>query len=371
MKKLISILVAFAMMATLAVTMAFAVPEGDTDTGVSVAKVLTLPKDVTVPNAEIKITALLDTVDGVQQDPDTAEKIEKTLNLTTDLIKSDLTGDAVDVYYYATQIIAPTKTYAHGGTYIYKLTESSNLNTENTATLTNTEIADDNVYTLKVYVDSTGAITKVSVYDETTKKDVEKVIDTTNIDTQVTDGVVFKNALTQIINTDEQNSVFKVGKTVLAGANGQADQTSEFDIDVAVTFPTTNNAQSATYKIHKNGVATDAEVTITGSKTLNLKLAHGEYIYFTSIPVGTKVSALETDARAGDATQGKAYVKTGELQADNISTEKITVDIQNKTNDTNDTGILMSNLPYIVLALVAIGGMVAYVVVRRRNADEA
>ena len=35
------------------------------------------------------------------------------------------------------------------------------------------------------------------------------------------------------------------------------------------------------------------------------------------------------------------------------------------------TGILISNLPYIALALVAIGGLVAYVVVRRRNADEA
>ena len=40
-------------------------------------------------------------------------------------------------------------------------------------------------------------------------------------------------------------------------------------------------------------------------------------------------------------------------------------------NDPGTTGILVSNLPYIALALVAIGGLVAYVVVRRKADDEA
>ena len=39
--------------------------------------------------------------------------------------------------------------------------------------------------------------------------------------------------------------------------------------------------------------------------------------------------------------------------------------------DSTLEGVLDNSIPYIVLALVAIGGMAAYVIVRRRNADEA
>ena len=54
-------------------------------------------------------------------------------------------------------------------------------------------------------------------------------------------------------------------------------------------------------------------------------------------------------------------------------------DTQNKVDYTNEldeddvtpTGILINNLPYIVLALVAVGGLCAYVIVRRKNEDNA
>ena len=64
---------------------------------------------------------------------------------------------------------------------------------------------------------------------------------------------------------------------------------------------------------------------------------------------------------------GSVELTNETVDAENALEAKVTN--VHKTTDT--TGILMSNLPYIVLALVAIGGMVAYVVVRRRNADEA
>ena len=49
--------------------------------------------------------------------------------------------------------------------------------------------------------------------------------------------------------------------------------------------------------------------------------------------------------------------------------EVVVTNISDKAGTTE--GVLINSIPYIVLALVAIGGMVAYVVVRRRNADEA
>ena len=45
----------------------------------------------------------------------------------------------------------------------------------------------------------------------------------------------------------------------------------------------------------------------------------------------------------------------------------------NKYDETKDpeTGLSIANLPFIVLALVAVGGLVAYVVVRRKSEDNA
>ena len=81
------------------------------------------------------------------------------------------------------------------------------------------------------------------------------------------------------------------------------------------------------------------------------------------IEAGTPVTFCPKDSCPDRATGEFADAKvTAELQEKTIT---------NTYNETTQEGVLHNSIPYIVLALVAIGGMVAYVVVRRRNADEA
>ena len=144
-------------------------------------------------------------------------------------------------------------------------------------------------------------------------------------------------------------------------------------MNVAVELPAETGAASATYVItDKDGnQKSTGTLDATTTSVANLALAHNESIYFTSIPVGSKVTATETDPRAeanGSYTKTYSVDVNGEtLKADSHLNTTVT----NKYKTVEDTGVLVSNLPYIVLALVAIGGMVAYVVVRRRNTDEA
>ena len=63
-----------------------------------------------------------------------------------------------------------------------------------------------------------------------------------------------------------------------------------------------------------------------------------------------------------DPVTAATIPSTGSEKADYINESQL---------DNTFEGVLHNSIPYIVLALVAIGGMAAYVIIRRRNADEA
>lgn len=91
---------------------------------------------------------------------------------------------------------------------------------------------------------------------------------------------------------------------------------------------------------------------------------------FNDIDYGAKYIVTEDDYTA------IGYTASGEVENAAVVSDSTAnaADVTNTYDDDKDetkTGITMNNLPFIVLALVALGGLVAYVVVRRRNADEA
>ena len=94
-------------------------------------------------------------------------------------------------------------------------------------------------------------------------------------------------------------------------------------------------------------------------------MTNGQWLSFDTIETGATVTIVE------DTYPG--FEATGTMTATANDTAGAAMDVTNKYNPSEGsvTGILMSNIPYIVLALVAIGGLCAYVVVRRKNADEA
>ena len=368
LNKLFAILVAMAMVLSLTVISAFA--EGEVTEAVF-TKVLYAPTSLGAPEGTVKIKSDLKTIDNVNTDTETKYDREKTIDLVDDLIGSEVDG-ASTVYYYNFENLFKDITFDNGGTYVFDVTETafSITNKEDDDTLT----SDSQTYKLVVNVKSDGTIAEIKVKTADGKETIQKVLDT--ITSAKANSLKFTNSWNRIESSDgPTTSQFGLKKNVILDSKGGGDRTTKFKFKLSVDLPTTADANgiSATYVIQR-GATTEEPVTLTADTTDKvIELAHDDVLYFTSIPAGTIVNAREDDERAGASTDAtKTYTKGGE-EATNyiVSATAKTFTVDNTHREIDDTGILMSNLPYIVLALVAIGGMVAYVVVRRRNADEA
>lgn len=381
LNKLFAILVAMAMVLSLSVVSAFAA-EGDKQNkeGLAIEKVLTMPKGL-APTGSITINAVLNTIDGLAPTAgDTSGVISPvTIDLaTTDSTNANfvekVTDGANDVYYYGTPNLLPT--YTHGGQYIYTITEDAAAWEEAVeADETKEATVGGGSYQLTVNVNKDGEVQSLYVGTGADKKPLYTEITTENDEVVAENGTAFKNSVTQEKTTDTyETSQFKASKTVKADSQGVKDNTREFKFTAKVTLPNISGNEEATYTVLKADGSTKATGSISGvgEQTKDFMLADGEKVFFNKVPVGSIVSIEETDATVG-AAENQLYTQNG-AKVDN---QTIAIDsnyeaaVENTRKETSATGILMSNLPYIVLALVAIGGMVAYVVVRRRNADEA
>ena len=223
-----------------------------------------------------------------------------------------------------------------------------------------------------------------------------------------TEGFTFTNIYTKTQDTDEpfnpegedpSYGAIAVNKTV--DADDATAKAAAFPFTMTVT-PATGHEADANYvsakkykKTEGTWAATQDAITFTkndaGNWVANFNLYDGEYVAIESLPAGSKYIVkenLQSVAKAnyytaeyaltGSSSAAKTDAKAGEelttpqvLLATTAAGDKVAY-----TNTFDDelntpTGILINNLPYIALALVAIGGLVAYVVVRRRNADEA
>ena len=179
--------------------------------------------------------------------------------------------------------------------------------------------------------------------------------------------------------TTEENdpTTLKIKKTV-TDADTTDDKTpdanQEFKFKATIAFPanSTETKYTATVK-DANGVVAGADkVEFTNGVATVFTLKANQYLSFDNIEVGAKVTSLTEDSYPGFTPSGTITQEADQKTiSDAAAGNAITVDNSWDASSGSVTGILMSNLPYIVLALVAIGGLCAYVVVRRKNADEA
>ena len=103
----------------------------------------------------------------------------------------------------------------------------------------------------------------------------------------------------------------------------------------------------------------------------NVQLSDTDKVVFTKIAEGTKYTVEETDSRVGTAPEQYTVEYTNDTGAIAKTANSATVTNTSNQEEETPTGILINNLPYIALALVAIGGLCAYVIVRRKADDEA
>ena len=388
MKKLISILVAFAMMATLAVTSAFALDEKAVEGQTFVTKKLHVANDIAASELAGNVVVTFTFTGATGSAADNAASVTSpTVTIDTTDAKKVTTdaGDATTIYYFVSKALDAEffgleSDAMKPGVYNYTVKETTNATTANRATekKTGSDNITEKTFKLSVLKAKDGTLNFTA--SEVGEDGKITLINTTeDVNSVKTNGLSFDNNLFDVKETtDYDDSQFKMKKDVTDEYgiyNGEAFEFTYYltipdgavpaeDVALVVSEDGTTETQLTGAEIYTNGTA----------NTVNLK--KGGYVYFKKLPLGSKVKASETDTKlTGAQDEGKMYYTTNrgmteflKLEADNSASAEVT-NISNE--DKTMEGVLHNSIPYIVLALVAIGGMAAYVVIRRRNADEA
>ena len=395
LNKLFAILVAMAMVLSLTVISAFATDKTGTNDNAYLTKYLRVADGVTLPTG-LTFTFKADKVSDSAYPGDTTKMLTATditipasqmsASATTADNNAALTGKALVAKFFENQ------TWDHAGVYTYNVYE---------APITEGANEEWNLsqkhYTLRVYVTNNNTVT-YTVQDGTGDADDSKKVDptvqdptahdnTTTTETIELDGFYFDNSYAKTLNNDTADGLLKISKTI-AGDFANKKQAFPFSIELTIPAEATEFTQVSDYTV--NGT-TGPAVTVSGNKaTITGNLADGGTIVFHTLPAGTKYTVTEALTGVENAAKwAQAYTLTDigdntetPTETSGASTNGTVADTDTKniaafkntytdSSTTTPTGILISNLPYIALALVAIGGLVAYVVVRRRQSDEA
>ena len=264
-----------------------------------------------------------------------------------------------------------TLTWPHAGVYVYTVTEQATGVTEITDSLAK--------YTMTVYVENilasdvpTGNVHVTSVGF------VQELNDAGTAGTLLKHSPVFVNVYNKVVP-------LTISKTVRGNF---ADTTKEFDYVLTLTRPGGEFAASAaTYTGTLSGGGSVTVNFAAGSQTttpITFELKHGESISFAGLPAGT-VWEL-TEAGTAGYTPTVAIVNNGVAATDGASeSDPLTITddgtdplvlgdvgansaiFTNTYQTINPTGILLNNLPYILLIVVALGGFTGYIVSKRRK----
>lgn len=247
--------------------------------------------------------------------------------------------------------------FTHAGRYEYTLKEVQPVEETVDGTITYSTT----VYTVYIYVANDGNGLKVEniVYEDQNGKKPQMA--------------TFTNTYAK--DTDPDCNALVIEKKV---TGTYADLTKKFKFKLTLTHPDIYNDYTVQYVI-KN--AKDEQIdagNITYEDAKEFELAHGEKLYVAKLPIGTKHTIIETDANQDDYTLDGIVrtVENGTLDLQNgFLTDAVIVEgvvshvtFTNKhTDPPTPTGIFVDNLPYIMLMLVAVGGFIAYIAIKRRK----
>lgn len=166
-------------------------------------------------------------------------------------------------------------------------------------------------------------------------------------------------------------------KKLVEGQYASTDQEFEFSITIHPNATETNPSgyTAKVYDADGNDVA-GKEYTVPFGTATSFTLKHGEELRFTKFPVGTTWEIAEETPENYEAT---AKITIGGTQDTTVYTEtefeagtytikegSNRADITNKTKEITVTGIVTDNLSFILLIVVAVAGIAAYTVMKRR-----
>ncbi len=396
LKRLTSVTLATALIGTMGVA-AFAEGKADVAANSYLIKYLEVGEGITVPNETFTFTFTQTKYNGADV-TDTYKADIAAVTMTTNSGTWDKTNDADDeasIYQKKSMadILANT-TFPAAGVYTYTVAETAG----NTAGFT----YDGQTYVLNVYVKNDGTKTievkkegtgdKEGEKVDVTKTDPTKDSEETTGDNSVTvQGFTFDNkyAKTNTKTDDNTEGFLNISKTV---EGDYGDKTYGFEFAITLTAPRLAAADAkAKYSIYNTDgtKASSGEMAYGSAQAFALK--DGQTLRFYEIEAGTKYSVTEKLASSG-VTKAEQYTAsaTAKVAGEDVNVDTVAkhtdltvetyviddstdtkddVDYTNTFDDTtvSPTGILINNAPYIILALVAAGGMTFYVVKKRKE----
>lgn len=359
-----------------------------------IKKVLNLPSvDVKTPAVKFSFTFTKHSYNG--ETDKTSECPDITVAKSVDYSEADTTDG--DTNKQGLQLVKTTEnvlngvTFSKAGQYTYKVTEKQTL-ADNanlpqglvmskaeylvsifTKTIANNEVVVDNIYISQLKKDDGTDVEKKKVDYDSTSDTTNKFEFNNNYDPKAGND----NPSGKEINEDDKKG-FVLQKNV---EGEKANANEEFTFSLTVTKPEGSHGsdQNFNYKVvDSNGTAGNASQGAYGTAfTVNLK--KGYRVVLSSVLLGSKVQAEETVSAGYTKTlaagqcefNGTAIATVDELKAGKKIGDKGDNSIIFVNTQQTPTGILLNSLPFIVLALVALAGIVFFVKNRKHDDLEA
>ncbi|MGL6197582.1 MAG: DUF7601 domain-containing protein [Lachnospiraceae bacterium] len=294
---------------------------------------------------------------------------------------SDGAGGTTETVTKTTNDFLNIGNYTSAGVYVYEVTESipTPVNGESSEAIEDgTLIYSQAVYKLYVTVENgtSGLFISKTATALATNDSGVVVNDTKD------DGLNFTNTFTKRgYPNPNGDPALEIKKTV---SGALASETLEFNFALDITFSTTattgdtfrgiiyDNAGSPT------GTYYDVIVGDATTTSFTFKLSHNQTLEFEDLPAGTRYVLTESATTGykpeydvmengvtvtGIGSIGSSLSTDARLVGENQNTAKFI----NTYSDSPETGILVNNLPYILLIAAAILGLIAFVAVKRRR----
>lgn len=364
---------------------------GETSAKVSINKVLNIAEGITTPEATFTFTFTPKT--GTSSNGAPYETIDSTNGQITDK----------NVSYSGTDVLATGQTsikketgdifrevnYTHAGEYVYTVAEKQNVGwkvIQKNGSPIDFMTYDNRNYEMHVIVKNktTGGTYISSVYFKQVTPSVNGKVKPSESGTtykyDLFTNIYRKNA-GKITDPNEPNpnkpNVSKVDpnakslviKKVVSGAT--ADKSKDFTFKLTFTKASTETSQSITGKIGET-----SKTFVYGQET-TITLRHDQSLVFDTIPAGTRYKLVETGSQG--YTASAAYKENGasKNQAGTVSTnftqDSILVGekpndntITNSLPDVTPTGLLIDNLPFILMIGLGLAGFVVLSKKRRQ-----
>lgn len=278
--------------------------------------------------------------------------------------------------------------WTDAGKYEYTVTESQTANPAITDGEHQKMIMSKAEYTMDVYVSNGDHGFEISnIIVKRTKDDAGKNannVKVTDIGDDDTNGFKFTNTYVQEAGTGtdptnpdptfDKDGSLNVTKKIVANG-GTVDTEKAFDFTATFNFPTGTDANTL------GGVkdANEHIITIEQDGTYKFTLKANGNMKFTGLPVGTKISVTESatpnyKGSAASVFNGQSQTAVDALKyneaiivKDTLGQKQNKVDVTNTYNYVPTTGIIMNNLPYVLMIALCGAALMAFVAFKRRS----